>query len=480
MKENYYASQLARGGKGAMLKMEEKILRRLQEIVGRENVFSEKEDLFCYSYDATTMHHLPDVVVAPATTQEVVQIVKLANETGMPVVPRGGGTNISGGSIPIDGGIVVALHRMNRIKEIDTDNLTATVEPGVITAALHQAVEKIGLFYPPDPQSMFMSTMGGNVAENAGGPRGVKYGVTRDYVLGLEVVTPTGGVVRVGGKTIKNVSGYDLIRLFTGSEGTLGIITEITVRLLPLPEAKRTILALFDSLDDAARAVSTVIKNRIIPTTIELMDQEAMKIIEAFKPVGFPLDAAGAILFEVDGTTVDVNRQIGQVEETCRACGARRVEVAQDEAQAAKLWAGRRAAFGAMANRAPTVITEDATVPRSKVPDIVRCIQQVAAKYRLSIPILGHTGDGNMHPCILTDERNPEEWQRVEAAVDEIFRAAIDMGGTLSGEHGIGLIKQKYMEWEFGAEGLKLMRTIKKAVDPNNILNPGKIFLRGE
>lgn len=460
--------------------MNEEVLRRLQAIVGPENVFSEKEDLICYSYDATTMHHLPDVVVAPATTPEIVQIVKLANETGIPVVPRGGGTNISGGSIPIDGGMVTALHRMNKIKEIDTDNLTATVEPGVITAALHQAVEKIGLFYPPDPQSMFMSTMGGNVAENAGGPRGVKYGVTRDYVLGLEVVTPTGGVVRVGGKTIKNVSGYDLMRLFTGSEGTLGIITEITVRLLPLPEAKRTMMALFDSFADAAQAVAMVIKNRIIPTSIELMDREAMKIIEDFKPVGLPLDVAGIILFEVDGSTADVDRQIAKVEETCRACRARRVEVAQDETQAAKLWAGRRAAFGAMANRAPTVITEDATVPRSKVPDIVRCIQHVAAKYRLAIPILGHTGDGNMHPCILTDERNQEEWQRVEAAVDEIFRAAVDMGGTLSGEHGIGLIKQKYMAWEFGAEALKLMRAIKKAVDPNNILNPGKIFLRGE
>lgn len=461
-----------------MLKPE--VLKRLVAVLGQENVFTSKEDLICYSYDSTPVDALPDVVAAPATRDEIVAIVKLANEEKIPVIPRGGGTNLSGGSVPVSGGIVLALHRMNKILEVDTDNLTVTSEPGVITAKLHQAVEKAGLFYPPDPQSMFMSTIGGNVAENAGGPRGVKYGVTRDYVLGLEVVTPTGEVVRVGGKTIKNVSGYDLIRLFTGSEGTLGVITEITLRLVPMPEAKRTLLALFDRLDDAAQAVSGIIKQRIIPTTLELMDHKAMELIEAFKPVGFPMDVEGALLIEVDGSAADVDSQIVKVEETCKACGAREVKVAQDAAQAAQLWIGRRSAFGAMARSARTVLTEDATVPRSRVPDIVRVIQQAAEKHRITIPILGHTGDGNMHPCILCDDRDPEEMKRVDAAVDEIFEAALAMGGTLSGEHGIGIIKQKYMEWEFGQAGLDMMRAIKKAVDPNNIMNPGKIFLRGE
>lgn len=455
-------------------------LIKLQQIVGKQYVLTTKEDLVCYSYDSTHLTHLPEVVVEPENAKEIAAIMKLANDMKIPVVPRGGGTNLSGGSIPLEGGIVLALRRMNRIVEIDEDNLTATIEPGVITLHLHQAVEKLGLFYPPDPQSMAMATMGGNVAENAGGPRGVKYGVTKDYLLGLEVVTPTGEIIKLGGKTIKNVSGYDLIRLFAGSEGTLGIITEITVRLLPLPESKMTILAMYDKLDNAAQTVSQIIRNRIIPTTIELMDHNAMELIENFKPVGFPMDAEGAILIEVDGSKEDVERQLSRVEETCRACGATDVKVARTAAEAVPLWAGRRAAFGAMARSTPTVITEDATVPRSKVPDMVRKIQEIAVKYNLNIPILGHTGDGNMHPCILTNERDEEEMKRVNSAVDEMFAAALELGGTLSGEHGIGLIKQQYMQWQFGDIGLDLMRKLKQAWDPNNILNPGKIFLRGE
>lgn len=455
-------------------------LNKLQQIVGKQYVLTTKEDLVCYSYDSTHLSHLPEVVVEPANAKEIAAIMQLANEIKVPVVPRGGGTNLSGGSIPLEGGIVLALRRMNKIIEIDCDNLTATVQPGVITLHLHQAVENIGLFYPPDPQSMAMATIGGNVAENAGGPRGVKYGVTKDYLLGLEVVTPTGEIIKLGGKTIKNVSGYDLIRLFAGSEGTLGIITEVTVRLLPLPESKMTILAMYDKLDNAAQTVSQIIRDRIIPTTIELMDHSTMELIENFKPVGFPMDVEGAILIEVDGSKEDVERQLGRVEQTCRACGATDVKVARTAAEAVPLWAGRRAAFGAMTRSTPTVITEDATVPRSKVPEMVRKIQDIALKYNLNIPILGHTGDGNMHPCILTDEYNKEEMKRVDSAVDEMFAAALELGGTLSGEHGIGLIKQKYMKWQFGDIGLDLMRKLKNAWDPNNILNPGKVFLRGE
>ena len=463
-----------------ILLLKPEIVKRLTEILGKENVFTEKEDLICYSYDSTPYDHLPDIVVAPANTEEIVAIVKLANQYNFPVIPRGGGTNLSGGTVPIMGGLVMALHRMNKIIEIDDANLTTTVEPGVITATLHQAVEKEGLFYPPDPQSMFMCTIGGNVAENAGGPRGVKYGVTKDYILGVEAVTPTGDVVHFGGKTIKNVSGYDLIRLFAGSEGTLGIITQITLRLIPKPEAKRTLLAIFERLDDAAKTVSGIIKQRIIPTTLELMDQKTMELIEAFMPSGLPTDAEGALLIEADGSKLDVDRQISVIEEMCKTCGAREVKVAQDLGQEAQLWAGRRSAFGAMARSARQVISEDATVPRSKVPDIVRIIQQIATKYQLSVPILGHTGDGNMHPNILVMKQDEEEMKRVDAAIDEMFKAALDLGGTLSGEHGIGLSKQKYMKWQFDKPSLDMMRAIKKAVDPNNILNPGKIFLKGE
>lgn len=454
------------------------IVERLINILGKENVFTDKEDLICYSYDSTPYDHLPDIVVAPAKTEEIVAIVKLANEYKFPIVPRGGGTSISGGTIPVQGGLVLAFHRMNKIIEIDEDNLTATVEPGVITATFHQAVESKGLFYPPDPQSMFMCTLGGNVAENAGGPRGVKYGVTKDYVLGIEAVSPTGEVIKVGGKTIKNVSGYDLMRLFTGSEGTLGIITQIILRLIPKPEAKRTLLAIFDNLDDAAKTVSGIIKQRIIPTTLELMDQSSMKLIEAFMPSGLPTDAEGALLIEADGSKVDVDQQIVVIEQMCKSCGAREVKVAENAIQEAQLWAGRRSAFGAMAKAARMVLSEDATVPRSKVPDIVRRIQEIAAKTQLSIPILGHTGDGNMHPNILVLKQDEEEMKRVNTAIDEMFKAALELGGTLSGEHGIGIAKQNYMDWQFNKATLAMMRAIKKAVDPNNILNPGKIFLK--
>ncbi len=452
------------------------IINKLVDIVGKEHVRTDKEDLIIFSYDATSMTGMPEAIVSPANAEEVAEVIKLANEKLIPVVPRGGGSNLSGGSIATSGGIVLSMMRMNQILEIDEENLTATLQPGVITADFNATVDARGLMYPPDPQSASMSTMGGNVSENAGGPRGVKYGVTKDYILGLRVVMPNGDIVKVGGKMVKNVSGYDLIRLFTGSEGTLCVITEITVRLIPKPEAKKTMLALFNSLDDAANTVAGIIKRRIIPTTMELMNQDAMTLIEEFKPVGFPTDAEGALLIEVDGALADVERQADNIIEVCKDCGASEVKVAQNAEESAKLWAGRKAGFGAFTAKAFTVLAEDATVPRSKVPDIVRRIQEIAKKYNVRIPILGHTGDGNMHPNIMCDGRDPEEMKRVDAAIDEIFRAALDLGGTLSGEHGIGHSKQKYMNWEFGEEGLNVMRSIKKALDPNNILNPGKML----
>lgn len=460
--------------------IDQKIVSELKEVLGSERVLTSKEDLVCYSYDATSLSYMPDLVVSALNTQEVSEIMKIASKYEVPVIPRGGGTNLCGGTVPIKGGIVLDLAKMDKIIEIDTENLVAVCQPGVITAEFQKEVEKTGLFYPPDPQSMAMSTMGGNVATNAGGPRCFKYGVTKDYLLGVEVVLADGRIIRTGGKTIKNVSGYDLTRLFAGSEGTLGIITEITVRLIPLPQAKRTALAIFDKLEKAAEAVFGIIKRKIVPTTLELMDQETMKLIEASKPAGLPTDAESAILIEVDGSKRDVDEQIMQVAEVCRELGARDVKVAETPEETAKLWAGRKSAFGVMAISAPTVFTEDATVPRSFLASMVKDIKNIAKKYDLKIPILGHTGDGNLHPIICFDERNKDELERVEKAIDEIFELAIKYGGTLSGEHGIGIAKQKYIPWEFGTDGLAVLQSIKDTFDPQNILNPGKVFLRSE
>lgn len=459
--------------------LDKSFLQLLQAVVGRENVLTDKEDLICYSYDPTPNHHLPDAVVVPGNIEEISQVLKLANQAGVPVTPRGAGTNISGSSIPVDGGIVVALHRFNRMIEIDTANLCAVVEPGVITGEFQRQVEALGLFYPPDPQALNMSTLGGNVATNAGGPRGFKYGVTRDYVLGFKMVLPDGRVLKVGGKTVKNVTGYDLTKLFVGSEGTLGIFTELTLRLIPLPESKNTMLAVFDDLLDAARAVSAVIEAKIIPTTLEYMDQEAMRLIEAYVPSGLPVDSAAAILIEVDGSEQDVPLQMRKVAEVCQKEGAREIRIATTESESNQIWTARKAAFSSMAKSAPTLYVEDVTVPRSKIPEMVKIITDLAAKYRIKVPILGHTGDGNMHPIILTDERNPDEIKRVKSAIDEMFKAALDFGGTLSGEHGIGLDKVKYMEWELGETGIDIMRKIKQALDPQNIMNPNKVLPPG-
>lgn len=455
---------------------DKKFIKSLQAVLGPENVLTEKEDLICYSYDSTFNKHLPDLVVIPGTTEEVAEVLRLANEAGVPVTPRGAGTNICGASVPIRGGMVVAMHRFGSIIEIDEANLCAVVQAGVITAELQRRVEALGLFFPPDPQAMNMSTLGGNVATNAGGPRGFKYGVTRDYVLGLKMVLPDGRIFKIGGKTVKNVTGYDLTKLLTGSEGTLGIFTEIIFRLIPLPESKRTIMAVFDNIIDAARAVSAVIAARIIPTTLEYMDREAMRLIEAFKPCGLPVDSAAAILIEVDGSSRDVPVQIKQVEEVCRKEGARDLRVATTVEEADQIWTARRAAFSCMARSSPTLIVEDVTVPRSFLPEMVKKIAEITGKYHIKVAILGHTGDGNMHPIIMTDERDKDEMERVRQAVDEIFRVALEMGGTLSGEHGIGLDKIKYMEWELGSTGVDVMRRMKQAIDPKGIMNPGKVL----
>jgi glycolate oxidase len=458
--------------------LEQSTLVALERIVGKENLLCTKEDLVCYGFDATPrLGRLPDAVVKPGNTQEVSDIVQMANRAGFKVIPRGAGTNLSGGSVPIQGGLVMQMNRMNRILEIDTENLTAWVEPGVVTGDLHAAVEAIGLFYPPDPGSMTVSTMGGNVAENAGGLRGLKYGVTRDYVIGLEVVLPTGEVINTGGKTIKNVTGYDLTKLMVGSEGTLGVITRILVKLIPKPETKKTMLAFYRSLNDAAETVSDIIAHRIIPPTLEFLDRVTIDCVEQYIHAGLPLEMEAMLLIEVDGPPSVVESDAAKVMQVCRDHNAAEIQVSETAEDSLRLSLGRRSALPACARMKPTMVLEDATVPRSKVAPMVRKIQQIAEQYDVLIATFGHAGDGNLHPTIICDERDHEQMERVDKAVDEIFRAALELGGTLSGEHGIGLSKAPFMKMEMKDAGMKATVAIKRALDPNNVLNPGKMYL---
>jgi len=456
--------------------VQSELIARLQDIVGPDYVHSDAEELVCYSYDATHLQGLPEVVVRPGTVEQVRQVMALAGENRLPVIPRGAGTNLSGGTVPLDGGIVLVTARLNRILELDPDDFTVTVECGAITSAVHAAVEAQGLFYPPDPSSLNVSTIGGNIAECAGGPRALKYGVTRDYLLGLRAVLPDGTLLRTGGKTIKNVSGYDLTRLLCGSEGTLAVVAEATLKLIPLPEAKRTLLAVFPRLTDAAKAVNRLLRLSIVPATLELMDDITLRTVEEYKHLGLPIDVEAALLVELDGASTEVASQSVKVAQACRECGARDVNQAHDQVQSDQLWEGRRSSLAALARARPTTVLEDATVPRSKIPTMVTGVKEIAARHNLMIAIFGHAGDGNLHPTILTDQRDADEWQRVESAISEIFRLAVSLGGTLSGEHGIGVLKRNYLPWEFGEEGLTVMGSIKRAFDPLGLLNPGKMF----
>lgn len=458
--------------------IDQSTLADLARIVGKEHLLTAPEDLVCYGFDATArLGGLPEAVAMPGSTEEVSKIIRLANQAGFKVIPRGAGTNLSGGSVPVHGGVVLQMSRMNRILEIDTENLTALVEPGVITSDLHGAVESIGLFYPPDPGSMTVSTLGGNVAENAGGLRGLKYGVTRDYIMGLEVVLPTGDVINTGGKTVKNVTGYDLTKLMVGSEGTLGVITRILVRLIPKPEAKKTMLVYYQTLDDAAETVSSIIAHRVIPPTLEFLDNVTIRCVEQYIHAGLPLDMEAMLLVEVDGPPSVVEEDAEKVVRICREHNAAEIQVSRTPEDSLRLATGRRAALPALARIRPTMVLEDATVPRSQVAAMVRRVQQIAKEHDLLIGTFGHAGDGNLHPTIVCDERDKDEMERVERAVDEIFRAALDLGGTLSGEHGIGLSKAPYMPWEMKDAGMKATIAIKRALDPNNVLNPGKMYL---
>jgi len=368
------------------------------------------------------------------------------------------------------------LTKMNKILRIDPENLLAIVEPGVVTYDLQQEVEKISLFYPPDPASLKTSTLGGNVAECAGGPRAVKYGVTKDYVLGLEVVLPTGEIISTGVQTVKSVVGYDLTKLLVGSEGTLGVITKIILRLLPLPKAKRTMLAIFPTIEAAAKTVSQIISSRIIPTTLEFMDNATIRCVEDYLHMGLPVEAGALLIIEVDGAPEALQGEIEEIQKICQANQALETKVAKDKQEAEDLWKARRAVSSAVVKLNPTKINEDVTVPRSKVADILRRVEAISKKHNLIIVNFGHAGDGNIHVNVLIDRRKPGEEDRAHVAVKEIFKAALDLGGTLSGEHGIGITKAPYLTMELGDMGVEVMKRIKKSFDPNNVLNPGKIF----
>jgi glycolate oxidase len=458
--------------------MESRLIDALVKALGKEAVLYTPEDLAVYSYDGTFAEGKPDVIVLPGTTDQVSQVVSLAAETRLPVVPRGMGSGLAGGSIPIpNGGIVICLTRMNHIFEIDTQNATVWAEAGVVTADLQAEVEKHGLFYPPDPSSIRHSTIGGNIACNAGGPRCLKYGVTGDYVLGLTVVLADGRILKTGGKPIKDVTGYDLKGLFTGSEGTLGLITETLLRLISRPGYARTSLAEFVSLVDASRAVNALLAAGIVPATLELMDQTAVTCIEEAMHLGLPTDVEALLLIETDGSDQQtVQREIETCSKICQDSGARSVKTAQTEAERSSLWKARRSMSPALARKSPNKLGEDITVPRSAIPEVVQRLRAISAKYGLPIVIFGHAGDGNLHPNILFDMRQPEQRAKAEQMVGEIFEASLALGGTLSGEHGVGVLKRPYLEKALGPVSMDIQRQIKRALDPMNIMNPGKIF----
>jgi glycolate oxidase len=448
----------------------------LRSVLGAEWLLDSPEDLVTYSYDAFLREYTPDAVAVPANTAEISQIMRIAGRENLNIIPRGAGTNICGASVAKQGGLILTFHRMNKIAEIDPENMCAVVQPGVVNADLQKQAAGCGLMYPPDPASLFVSTIGGNVALNAGGPRGVKYGVTRDYLLGLEVILPSGEVIRTGGRTLKNVSGYDLTRLMCGSEGTLGIITEVIVRLIPLPPAKSTLQAVFADLDDAAQTVAAIVGSGIVPTTLELIDRVVLDVISDYGGANFSKQAQALLLIEVDGEEASTKTQGAKIEEFCKARGAIAVERADRPAEADRLWQARRTAFGAVASLRPNCIVEDATVPVRNLPAMIRKIVELGDKYLLKIGVLAHAGDGNLHPLIMTDLRDEKEMTRVDKAIDELYEAALGMGGTLSGEHGIGIAKSRFMAREFSPAAIEIMRGIKKVFDPCNILNPGSFL----
>lgn len=457
--------------------MRESLVQALIDLLGSERVLTAIEDLIPYGFDGTaTFKATPGAVVFPNTTEEVSACVRLANDAGIPIVTRGSGTGLSGGSVPTDQALVICLVQMDRILSVDPRNLTLRAQAGVITAKLDETAAEHGLFYPPDPGSLRISTIGGNVAENSGGLRGLKYGVTRNYVMGMEVVLPDGRIVSLGNACVKDVAGYSMKDLFVGSEGTLGIVTEVLLKLLPRPLARRTLLATFDRMEDAAETVSSIIAARIIPCTLEFLDRITIGCVEDYAKIGLPTDCEAILLMETDGHPAAVEDEATRMVEIARTHGAREVQIAQDEQEALKLASARRSAFSALARVRPTTILEDITVPRSALAEMVSFIAATATRHGLMVGTFGHMGDGNLHPTFLTDERDEEEMQRVHLALEAIVEKTLSLGGTITGEHGVGLAKKPWLKQQLGDASYELMRTVKHALDPHNRLNPGKIF----
>ena len=452
------------------------IIHELTRLLGPDLVLTAAEDLLVYAFDGTAaLTQQPGCVVFARDTADIQAVLRLAQRTQTPVVTRGSGTGLSGVSLPVPGCIVLCTVRMNRILEVDPANLTLLTEPGATTLQIAEAAAAVGLFYPPDPGSMKISTIGGNVAENSGGLRGLKYGITRNYVMGLEVVLPDGEILFTGNKCVKDVAGYSLKDLFIGSEGTLGVITRILLRLIPQPAAKQTLVATFDAMDAAAQTVSDIIAAKIIPCTLEFLDRTTLRCVEDYAKIGLP-DCEALLLMETDGHPAQVAEEAARMEEIARANGCLAIRRAADEAEANALAGARRSAFSALARVAPTTILEDATVPRSELARMIRFVDQVAKKHRLRIGTFGHMGDGNLHPTFLTDERNTEEMHRVHLAFREIFDEAIRLGGTITGEHGVGVAKKEFLPKFLGDASMRVMRGLRRELDPQGILNPGKMF----
>ncbi len=452
------------------------VLKSLEKILGPQGLSVKKEERLVYSYDATGRSYLPDAIVFPKTEDQVSRIFKLASKEGIPVVPRGAGSGMTGGAVPVQGGIVLVTSQMNRIIDIDDQNFTATVEPGVIVGALHKAVEAKGLFYPPDPASSSVCTIGGNIGECAGGPRAVKYGVTRDYVLGLRAVLPSGDIIKTGVTTAKGVAGYDLTRLIVGSEGTLALVTQVILKLLPKPAAVKTMAVFFDRMDIAARTVSAVMKQAVMPRCVEYLDRPSLDLVRDKLSFEIPSGTQALLIFEVDGTLDSVEKDAGIIDTFCRNQGALEVMVARDEAETVTLWQARKSLSPVLYKIAPHKINEDIVVPISKIPEMVEAIQKIQQESGLTVVSFGHAGDGNIHCNIMYNKLDSLQAKKARKAVNELFDVTLQLGGTITGEHGVGITKMAYLPKEIGVRELDLMKGIKQVFDPGNILNPGKIF----
>ena len=451
--------------------------KKLETIVGGDAILTGANDLALYGVDGTThCKGQPEAVIFPSTTEQISRIMKLSDVHEIPVTVRGAGTSLSGGPVPTAGGIVLCTTRMNRILDINRENFTVKVEVGVVLNDLNQALAKENLFFPPDPQSLLAATIGGCVSENAGGPYAVKYGVFKHYLLGVTAILPSGAIVNLGGNTVKNVTGYDLPQILCGAEGTLAVISDVTLRLLPMPQATSTVMAVFDEVITAGHAVHAVRSSGVIPAKIELMDNWVVRRIEERIPLGIPLNAEAILIFEMDGSPENVAQETQAVIALCKQAGAVEVRPAKDAAEANTFWTARRAGFSAVFSASPTVLSEDVTVPTNHIPEQIAHTQKLARKYGLSIAMIGHAGDGNLHPCILTDKNDAKHYALAQKAAAEIFDNALALGGAISGEHGIGLEKQKFLKKAMSPDAIALLKGIKAAFDPKGLLNPGKIW----